>query len=114
MLLLFGMVIVLTGIACADQVVPAVPETQTLVTVTTADVVGLATENDAVTWSITSGVSLSMRAAIRILAHVTRVGIRGRSGPDSGGVSGYQGFLADLGLLVHALMPEMHLQDFII
>jgi hypothetical protein len=54
-LLLFGMVIALTGIACADQVVPAVPETQTLGTATSADVVGLMTETDAGTWSLTSG-----------------------------------------------------------
>ena len=54
-LLLFGLVISLTGIVCADQVVPAVPETQALSTVTTADVVGLAMETDAATWSISSG-----------------------------------------------------------
>jgi hypothetical protein len=54
-LLLFGMVIALTCITNADQVVPAVPETQTLGTVTTADVVGLVTETDAGTWSLTSG-----------------------------------------------------------
>ena len=53
-LLLFGMVIVLTGIVCADQVVPAVPETQTLSTVTTADVVGLAMETDAGAWTLTN------------------------------------------------------------
>jgi hypothetical protein len=41
------MVIALTGFVCADQVVPAVPETQTLGTVTTADVVGLAMDTDA-------------------------------------------------------------------
>ncbi len=48
------MVIALTGIAGADQVVPAVPETQTLGTVTTADVVGLVTETDAGTWTLTN------------------------------------------------------------
>ena len=53
-LLLFGMVIALTGIVCADQVVPAVPETQSLVTGTTADVVGLATETDAGAWTLTN------------------------------------------------------------
>ncbi len=53
-LLLFGMVIALTGIVCADQVVPAVPETQTLGTVTTADVVGLAMETDAGAWTLTN------------------------------------------------------------
>ena len=54
-LLLFGMVIVLTGIMCADQPVPAVPETQTLSTTTTADVVGLAMETDAGAWTTTNG-----------------------------------------------------------
>ena len=53
-LLLFGMVIGLTGIMCADQPVPAVPETQTLGTVTTADVVGIAMETDAGAWTLTN------------------------------------------------------------
>ena len=53
-LLLFGMVIALTGIVCADQPVPAVPETQTLSTVTTADVVGIAMETDAGAWTLTN------------------------------------------------------------
>jgi len=44
----------LTGIASADQGVPAVPENQGLVTGTTADVVGLATETDAGTWTLTN------------------------------------------------------------
>ncbi len=48
------MVISLTGIVCADQVVPAVPETQALSTVTTADVVGLAMETDAGVWTLTN------------------------------------------------------------
>ena len=56
-LLLFGMVIALTGIVCADQPVPAVPETQNLVTGTTADVVGLATETDAGAWTLTNDAS---------------------------------------------------------
>jgi|GEM_PF-504933 len=53
-LLLFGMVIFMTGIVCADQPVPAVPETQTLGTTTTADVVGLAMETDAGVWTTTN------------------------------------------------------------
>jgi hypothetical protein len=53
-LLLFGMVIALTGIVCADQPVPALPETQTLSTATTADVVGLTMEADAGTWTSTN------------------------------------------------------------
>jgi hypothetical protein len=53
-LLLFGMVIVSTGIVCADQPVPATPETQTLSTITTADVVGIAMETDAGVWTTTS------------------------------------------------------------
>jgi hypothetical protein len=48
------MVIALTGIVCADQPVPAVPETQTLSTGTTADVVGLAMETDAGAWTLTT------------------------------------------------------------
>jgi hypothetical protein len=52
--LLFGMVIVLTGIVCADQGVNATPETQGLVTGTTANVVGLVTETDAGTWTLTN------------------------------------------------------------
>jgi hypothetical protein len=52
--LLFGIVLGLTGIVCADQGVPAVPETQSLVTGTTADVVGLATETDAGVWTLTN------------------------------------------------------------
>ena len=53
-LLLFGMVIALTGIVCADQVVKATPETQSLSTVTTADVDGLAMETDAGVWTLTN------------------------------------------------------------
>jgi len=48
------MVIALTSIVCADQGVPAVPETQGLVTGTTADVIGLATETDAGTWTLSN------------------------------------------------------------
>jgi hypothetical protein len=59
-LLLFGMVIALTGIVCADRVVPAVPETQSLVTGTTADVVGLAMETDAGAWTLTNGENLDV------------------------------------------------------
>ena len=53
-LLLFGMVIVMIGIVCADQGVRAVPETQTLGTVTTAEVVGLTMETDAGAWTLTN------------------------------------------------------------
>jgi hypothetical protein len=45
---------VLTGVVYADQPVPATPETQTLSTGTTADVVGLAMETDAGTWTTTN------------------------------------------------------------
>ena len=48
------MVIALTGIVCADQVVNATPEIQSLSTVTTADVVGLAMETDAGVWTLTN------------------------------------------------------------
>jgi len=53
-LLLFGIVIVLTGIVFADTGVNATPETQTLSTVTTAEVVGLAMETDAGAWTLTN------------------------------------------------------------
>jgi hypothetical protein len=48
------MVIGLSGIVYADQPVPAVPETQTLATTTTADVVGLTMETDAGAWTLTN------------------------------------------------------------
>lgn len=54
-LLLFGIVIGLTGIVCADPGVNATPETQALSTVTSADVVGLVMETDAGTWTISDG-----------------------------------------------------------
>jgi hypothetical protein len=53
-LLLFGMVILLTGIVSADQPVPAVPETQGLLTSTYIDTVGMATETDAGAWQLTN------------------------------------------------------------
>ena len=54
-LLLLGVLIGLTGIVCADPGVNATPETQTISTVTSADVVGLAMETDAATWTISGG-----------------------------------------------------------
>jgi hypothetical protein len=48
------MVIALTGIVCADTGVNATPETQSLSTVTAADVVGLAMETDAGAWTLTN------------------------------------------------------------
>jgi hypothetical protein len=84
-LLLFGMVIALTGIVCADQPVPAVPETQTLGTITTADVEGIAMETDAASWTISSG-GIPISGTDPLLA-----GYPGWSSwPD-----GYGGFLAD-------------------
>jgi hypothetical protein len=52
------MVIFMTGIVCADPVVPAVPETQALSTVTTADVAGLVMETDAVAWTLSNGTQI--------------------------------------------------------
>ena len=52
-LLLFGIVFALTGLATADRVVPAVPETQGIVTSTIANVDGLVTETDAGVWTLT-------------------------------------------------------------
>jgi hypothetical protein len=57
-LLLFGMVIALTGIVCADPGVFAVPETQTISTTTSGDVVGLVMESDAATWTISNGTQI--------------------------------------------------------
>ena len=56
-LLIFGMVFAFTGIVCADQGVNATPETQSLGTTTTADVVGLAMETDAGVWTLTNNPS---------------------------------------------------------
>jgi hypothetical protein len=53
-LLLFGMVIIWTGIVCADPGVIATPEIQSLSTVTTAEVVGLAMETDTGVWTLTN------------------------------------------------------------
>jgi hypothetical protein len=53
-LLIFGMVIFTAGIVCADQGVNATPETQSLGTTTTVDVVGLVMETDAGTWTLTN------------------------------------------------------------
>ncbi len=53
-LLLFGMIIGLIGIAGADPGVAAVPETQSLTTVTDMDVMGLATETDEGVWTLTN------------------------------------------------------------
>jgi hypothetical protein len=58
-LLIFGLAIALTGIVSADHAVPAVPETQGLVTNTGADVVGVVMETDAGAWSITNGTTLA-------------------------------------------------------
>jgi hypothetical protein len=52
---LFVLMIVLTGTGCADPGVNATPETQTISTVTSSDVVGLAMETDAATWTISGG-----------------------------------------------------------
>ena len=47
------MLIALIGFASADRVVPAVPETQGIVTTTVANVDGLVTETDAGVWTLT-------------------------------------------------------------
>jgi hypothetical protein len=56
-LLIFGMVIALTSIVCAETGVNATPETQSLGTTTTADVVGLVMETDAGVWTLTNNPS---------------------------------------------------------
>ncbi len=53
-LLLFGIVIAMTCIVSADQVVNATPEIQSLSTVTNVDVVGITMETDAGAWSLTN------------------------------------------------------------
>ena len=97
------MVIALTGIVCADQVVPAVPETQGLVTGTTADVIGLATETDAGAWSITSG-GIPLNATDPVVAAWP-------GWPSTGGLS-YASFV-DAYSEALAEAPGMTLQDFI-
>ena len=52
------MVIFMTGIVCADPGVFAVPETQTISTTTSGDVIGLVMETDAVTWTISNGTQI--------------------------------------------------------
>jgi hypothetical protein len=54
------LLIAMTGVAMADQPVPAVPETQTITTATTNIADGLVMEADALTWSI-SNLSLADR-----------------------------------------------------
>jgi len=49
------MAVALTGVVCADPGDPAVPETQTISTVTSEDVVGLVMETDSVTWTLSNG-----------------------------------------------------------
>ncbi len=56
-LLLFGIVFVLPGIVCADQVVNATPETQSISTLTNVDAVGITMETDAVVWTLMNGPS---------------------------------------------------------
>jgi len=53
------MLIALIGFASADRVVPAVPETQGIVTTTIANVDGLVTETDAGVWTLTDNPSKS-------------------------------------------------------
>ena len=53
-LLLFGLVLALSGIVWADQGVRAVPETQTITTGTTFIADGLVTENDALAWTLSN------------------------------------------------------------
>ncbi|MEI7434382.1 MAG: hypothetical protein WCJ93_09035, partial [Methanomicrobiales archaeon] len=47
------MLIALIGFASADRVVPAVPETQGIVTTTVANVDGLVMETDSGVWTLT-------------------------------------------------------------
>jgi hypothetical protein len=76
-LLLFGLVIGMTGIVCADQVVPAVPETQELMTTTTAEVVGLATETDAGAWTLTNNPSSSSGMTVFVVTAALGTGVEG-------------------------------------
>jgi hypothetical protein len=50
-----ALLIVVTGVTFADQPIPAVPETQTIMTTTTTIADGLVMEADALTWSISNG-----------------------------------------------------------
>ena len=53
-LILFSLVIALTGTACADQPVPEVPGVQGISAVTAANVAGTATVTDTVTWTLSN------------------------------------------------------------
>ena len=53
-LVIFALLVVVTGVAFADQPVPAVPETQTIMTSTTNIADGIVMEADALTWSISN------------------------------------------------------------
>ena len=54
LILIALMAVICTGIVYADQGVPAVPETQGLVTGTNAQITGMVTETDAGTWTLTN------------------------------------------------------------
>jgi hypothetical protein len=58
-LVFVALLMVVTGVTFADQPVPAVPETQTIMTTTTNIADGLVMETDALTWSI-SNMSLAI------------------------------------------------------
>jgi hypothetical protein len=54
-LVFIALLVVVIGVAFADQPVPATPETQTIMTSTTFVADGLVMETDALTWSISNG-----------------------------------------------------------
>ena len=102
-LLLFGMVIALTGIVSADQVVPAVPETQGLVTGTVASVDGLVMETDAASWSISTG-GIPLSGNDPVMANYP--------GYNISFWESYQEFLDDYNAFLH-FFPTGHLQDYL-
>jgi hypothetical protein len=113
-LLSFGMAIALTGIVCADQGVPPVPETQGLVTSTYIDIVGMATETDAGVWSINYG-GIPMNGADPVLAGYPNWAAWGTDHDLAQSSGGYVGFLADWNWWLYGQPnPDaMHVQDML-
>ncbi len=97
------MVLALTGIVSADQVVPAVPETQGLVTGTVASVDGLVMETDAASWSISTG-GIPLSGNDPVMANYP--------GYNISFWESYQEFLDDYNAFLH-FFPTGHLQDYL-
>jgi len=111
-LLLFGIVISLTGIVCADQVVPAVPETQALSTVTTADVVGLAMETDAGAWTLTNNAGYIPLITDPLVGHWPGYGID-YGGRDDDVYDNYEELVFNYEIYLRDINPGGSLTDYL-